>query len=118
MKAAAASGDTHGFFRANNEFHRKIVLASGNAPDEVQIAVDCARPHELVQFWAAVMHYEVEGQDEDGQAFALELSIPRLRWLAFHTKQARPIFLTENLKTGHLVRSRQLRSIWRGTQRS
>ena len=32
MKAAAASGDTQGFFRANNEFHRKIVLASGNVP--------------------------------------------------------------------------------------
>ena len=30
----------------------------------MQIAIDCARPHELARFWADVMHYEVEDQHD------------------------------------------------------
>jgi hypothetical protein len=31
---------------------------------DVQIAVDCARPHELADWWAEVLDWEVERQDE------------------------------------------------------
>jgi hypothetical protein len=31
---------------------------------DVQIAVDCARPHELADWWAEVLRWEVEPQDE------------------------------------------------------
>jgi hypothetical protein len=31
---------------------------------DVQIAVDCARPHELADWWAEVLGWEVEQQDE------------------------------------------------------
>jgi Glyoxalase-like domain len=31
---------------------------------DVQIAVDCARPHELADWWAEVLGWEVEPQDE------------------------------------------------------
>jgi hypothetical protein len=31
---------------------------------DVQIAVDCARPHELADWWAEVLRWKVEPQDE------------------------------------------------------
>ncbi len=31
---------------------------------DVQIAVDCARPHELADWWAEALRWEVEPQDE------------------------------------------------------
>ncbi|MCV2491002.1 VOC family protein [Geodermatophilus sp. YIM 151500] len=31
---------------------------------DIQIAVDCARPHELADWWAAALGWEVEPQDE------------------------------------------------------
>ena len=33
-------------------------------PHDVQIAVDCARPHELADWWAEALGWEVEPQDE------------------------------------------------------
>lgn len=39
---------------------------SGSAPQPygVQITLDCARPHELADWWAEVLGWEVEPQDE------------------------------------------------------
>jgi hypothetical protein len=39
--------------------------AAGQRPYGLQICVDCAHPHDLADWWAQVLRWEVETQDEE-----------------------------------------------------
>lgn len=52
-------------------------MTTGGAPPGVQIAVDCAHPHDLVRFWAEAMHYDIEDH-HDGVLQAVDAGMATL----------------------------------------
>jgi len=70
MKAAAARGDNQAFFRANNEFHRKIVLASGNAPLADAHLLTSRQIIRIQNLNGAIEHLPSEGVNEHDEIIA------------------------------------------------
>lgn len=70
MKAAAARGDTQAFFRANNEFHRRIVLASGNAPLADAHLLTSRQIIRIQNLNGAIEHLPSEGVSEHDEIIA------------------------------------------------
>ena len=72
MKAFVAQGDMEGFFRANNEVHRQIVLASGNTPLAEAHLLSSRQLIRIQNLSGPIAHIASEGVDEhDGIIAAL-----------------------------------------------
>ncbi|MEQ8934474.1 MAG: GntR family transcriptional regulator [Amphiplicatus sp.] len=66
MKRCAANGDLHGFFKMNNEVHRRIVLASGNEPLADTHLVISRQIIRVQNLEGPIEHLASEGVDEHG----------------------------------------------------
>jgi DNA-binding GntR family transcriptional regulator len=77
MKACLAEGDMEGFFRANNDVHRRIVLASGNTPLAEAHLLASRQLIRIQNLSGPLEHVASEGVDEHGEIItALEARNP------------------------------------------
>jgi DNA-binding GntR family transcriptional regulator len=84
MKAFVVQGDMDGFFRANNEVHRQIVLASGNAPLAEAHLLTSRQLIRIQNLSGPITHVASEGVDEHDEILAALQARDCNKAVAFH----------------------------------